>query len=65
MGLWLTALGIVLSLIAMIPLVVPGLEFPSVWWFLAMLTGVGLAVVIAGFVVSGRERRRTVDRSLP
>ena len=63
-GIWVTAAGMLLTLIAMIPLVAPGVVFPSIWWFLAMVTGIGLAVIIAGFVVSGRERRRAVDHAI-
>jgi len=29
-----------------------------VWWFLAMITGVGLALVIFGLVLAARERRQ-------
>ncbi len=31
---------------------------PSAMWFLSMLTGVGLAIVIAGLTMSARARRR-------
>ena len=54
-----TVIGLVCTLIAMLPLVVPGLELPSAWWFLSMITGVGLALVILGLAVSARSRRRT------
>jgi hypothetical protein len=37
---------------------VPDLELPSVWWFLSMITGVGLALVIVGLAVSARSRHR-------
>ena len=53
-----TVIGLVCTVIAMLPLVVPGLELPSVWWFLSMITGVGLALVIVGLAVSARSRRR-------
>ena len=53
----MTALGLVATLIAMLPLVFPDLALPGVWWFLAMITGVGLALVIAGLARSARERR--------
>lgn len=58
-GVWLTFIGLVFSVVAMLPLVLP-IELPSAFWFLSMITGVGLVVMIAGFVVSGRERRRAV-----
>lgn len=57
-GAIVTGVGIVCTLIAMLPLVVPGLSLPSAWWFLSMLTGVGLALVIAGLAVAARGRRR-------
>lgn len=51
-------IGIACTLIALLPLVVPALSLPSAWWFLSMLTGVGLFLVIAGLAVSARSRRR-------
>ena len=57
-GAVVTVIGLVCTVIAMLPLVVPGLELPSVWWFLSMITGVGLALVIVGLAVSARARRR-------
>lgn len=60
-GVWITIIGLVFSVIAMLPLVLP-IELPSAFWFLSMITGVGLAVIIAGFVVSGGERRRAARR---
>jgi len=57
-GAVVTVIGLVCTVIAMLPLVVPGLDLPSLWWFLSMITGVGLALVIAGLAVSARSRRR-------
>ena len=57
-GAVVTVIGLLCTVIAMLPLVVPGLELPSAWWFLSMITGVGLALVIAGLAVSARSRRR-------
>lgn len=57
-GAVVTVIGLVCTIIAMLPLVVPGLVLPSAWWFLSMITGVGLALVIAGLAVSARSRRR-------
>lgn len=56
-GAVVTVIGLVCTVIAMLPLVVPDLELPSVWWFLSMITGVGLALVIVGLAVSARSRR--------
>lgn len=57
-GAVVTVIGILCTLIALTPLVLPSVTLPSAWWFLSMLTGVGLAMVIAGLVVSARTRRR-------
>lgn len=57
-GAIVTAIGLVCTVIAMLPLVVPGLTLPPAWWFLSMLTGVGLAMVIIGLAVAARARRR-------
>jgi len=63
-GAILTILGLVATLIAILPLVTD-LEPSSAWWFLSMITGVGLATVIAGLTMSARSRssRSTVTRS--
>ena len=57
-GGWITAAGLVFTLIACLPLLVPALELPSAMWFLAMLTGVGLVVVFVGLAMGSRARRR-------
>lgn len=58
-GAVVTAIGLACTVIAMLPLVIPGLALPSAWWFLSMITGLGLALVIAGLAVSARSRRRS------
>jgi hypothetical protein len=57
-GAIVTVIGLLCTLIAMLPLVVPGMTLPSAWWFLSMITGVGLAMVITGLAVAARARRR-------
>ncbi len=57
-GAIVTVIGLICTLVAMLPLLIPSLELPSAMWFLAMITGIGLAMVIAGFAVSARSRRR-------
>lgn len=57
-GAIVTVLGLAFTLIALIPLVAPSVQMPSALWFLAMLTGVGLALVLLGLLVSARSRRR-------
>lgn len=61
-GLIVTALGLLAVVIAVLPLLIPTLEPSGVWWFLAMITGVGLAIVIAGLVISARERSARISR---
>ncbi len=61
-GLAITTFGLVCTLIAILPLFWPSLTMSGVWWFLAMLTGVGLIVIIAGLVTSGRDRRMPSDQ---
>jgi hypothetical protein len=56
-GGWITAAGLVFTLIAIIPLVLPSVQLPGAMWFLSMLTGVGLIVVFVGLVMGARERR--------
>jgi hypothetical protein len=57
-GAIVTMIGLVFALIAMLPLVIPDLTLPSYWWFLAMITGVGLALVLLGLRLSARARSR-------
>lgn len=61
-GFVVTALGLLSTLIACIPLIAPSVAMPSWMWGLSMLTGVGLLIVFAGFVAAGSGRRRTVRR---
>jgi multisubunit Na+/H+ antiporter MnhB subunit len=56
-GLVVTAVGMVLTLIAMIPLVTD-VELPSAFWWMSMLVGVGLAMVLVGLARNGRRRSR-------
>ena len=56
-GAGLTAAGLLFTLVAILPLMLPSLELPSAMWFLSMLTGVGLVVVFVGMAMSARQRR--------
>jgi multisubunit Na+/H+ antiporter MnhB subunit len=56
-GLVVTAVGMLLTLVAMIPLVTD-VELPSALWWLSMLVGVGLAMVLIGLARNGRRRSR-------
>lgn len=53
----MTVLGLLMTIIAMLPLIFEGLELPSYLWFLSMLTGVGLLLIIWGLILGARERR--------
>lgn len=54
----MTLVGIAFTLVAMLPLVVTSIELPSAFWFLSMLTGVGLALILLGLFQASRARRR-------
>ena len=54
-GLVVTAVGMVLTLVAMLPLVTD-VELPSAFWWLSMLVGVGMAMVLVGLARNGRRR---------
>jgi hypothetical protein len=58
-GIAVTAIGLICTLVAIAPLVIPSLEMSGLWWFLSMLTGVGIALVLVGLVRSARSRRST------
>jgi hypothetical protein len=49
------AMGMVFTLIAILPLITP-LELPSIWWGLSMLTGVGLGMILLGLRRSSKTR---------
>lgn len=56
-GLVVTAVGMILALVAMLPLVT-GLELPSAFWWLSMLVGVGMGMILVGLTRNGRRRSR-------
>ncbi len=58
-GIAVTVIGLACTLVAIAPLVIPSLKLSGVWWFLSMLTGVGIALVLTGLVRSARSRRGT------
>ena len=59
-GAWTTAAGMVLALVALLPLVVPSLSLPSAFWWLAMVSGVGLTLLLLGVWRAARARGRRV-----
>lgn len=56
-GVGITLLGMVCTMVALLPLFT-GATLPPYMWALAMTTGVGFALVIAGLLVNGRARAR-------
>ena len=54
----MTVIGLIATMIAMLPLVIPSLTLPPAMWFASMIIGIGLAMVIAGFAVNARGRSR-------
>ena len=59
-GAWTTAVGMVLTLVALLPLVLPSLQLPPLFWWLAMITGVGLTLLIVGLWRAARARGRRI-----
>lgn len=55
-GMWVTVIGMIFSLIAILPFFFESIELPSFMWFLAMLTGVGLAMILFGLRKSSKVR---------
>jgi len=58
-GAVVTVIGLIATMIAMLPLIIPSLTLPPAMWFASMVIGIGLAMVIAGFAVSARARGRS------
>lgn len=56
-GVVVTIIGFLATIIAILPLVIDSVELPGIWWFLSMITGVGLLLIILGLVLAARERR--------
>lgn len=57
-GAYLTIAGMIFTVIAILPLV-SDINLPSTWWFLSMLTGLGLALILIGLITTARSRRRS------
>jgi uncharacterized membrane protein len=57
-GVVVTIVGMLLTLVAMIPLVTD-VELPSAFWWLSMLVGVGMGMVLVGLARNGRRRSRS------
>ena len=57
-GLVVTAVGMLLALVAILPLVTD-IELPSAFWWLSMLVGVGMGMVLVGLARNARRRARS------
>lgn len=53
------AIGAVFTLIALSPLVLP-VDLAGIWWFMAMVMGVGFLLILLGLLANARNRSRTV-----
>jgi cytosine/uracil/thiamine/allantoin permease len=58
-----TALGMLLTFIAIVPLADSKVNLPSVFWGLAMITGIGLAVLIYGVWRAARGRSQRIRKA--
>lgn len=63
-GLLLFAAGVAVALLVLSRLVFEGAPVIPVLWFLAMLSGVGFAVLLGWLWVQSRRRRREIRASL-
>jgi hypothetical protein len=59
-GVAVTVVGLVLTVVAMVPLVASSVSLPPWFWFCSMLTGVGLAMVLIGLLRAARARGRRI-----
>jgi hypothetical protein len=55
-GAAVTALGLVFLIIACLPLFFPSLQLPSIMWGLAMITGIGIIIIVIGLFLSAGQR---------
>jgi hypothetical protein len=56
----LMGIGMLLSLIALSPLVT-GTQLSSLWWWLAMVTGVGFIILLSGIRKAAKRRSKLVQ----
>jgi hypothetical protein len=62
-GVVLFGIGVVCTIVAMLPLVLP-VPAASILWFLAMLMGVGFLLILLGLLGNARRRSREVRTRL-
>lgn len=63
-GLGLFAVGVLVSLLVLARLVSESVPVVPVLWFLAMLSGVGFAVLLGWLWAQSRRRRRTITSAV-
>jgi hypothetical protein len=56
----LMAIGMLMSLVALSPLVT-GRQLSSLWWWLAMVTGIGFIVLLSGVRKAAKRRSKLVQ----
>ncbi len=61
-GIVVTVIGLVCTLVAITPLLVPSVHLASWWWGMSMITAVGLLIVLSSFWVAGRSRSASIHR---
>lgn len=57
-GAYMTIAGMIFTAIAILPLI-SDIDLPSTWWFLSMITGLGLGLILIGLIITARSRRRS------
>lgn len=57
-GMVVTAIGLLFIVISFIPLVFSDVHLPSAMWFLSMLTGVGLLIIVIGLAMAPKRTHR-------
>jgi protein-S-isoprenylcysteine O-methyltransferase Ste14 len=55
-----TVVGMILTFVAMVPLANSKWNMPSVFWSLAMVTGIGLFLLLWGLWRAARSRSKTI-----
>lgn len=61
---WVFTAGVVATLVALSPLLITGFDPPPALWWLSMLMGVGLGMVLWGFLRAARQRGKQTRSAL-
>jgi protein-S-isoprenylcysteine O-methyltransferase Ste14 len=62
-GAIVTVIGMVLTFVAIVPLANSKWNLPSIFWALAMVTGIGLGLLMYGFWRAARGRSKRIRRA--